>query len=347
MTKKIFIIINLFYNICVGQNNVATTSAAFLEIGAGARSLAMGGAYVSVADDAASLYWNPAGIVNLGTPQLQTYYAPWLVDTQFYYGTSVVPMGGLGSLGFSYTAITMDEMMVRTVENPEPDEYGQKFDAGNLALGVAYAKKLTDRFSFGFQTKFIQENIWQMQAKGIAIDIGTLFKTRSNINIGMSVSNFGGKLGMEGINTLIDHDVDETIYGNNDRINGYLDVVDWPLPLLFRFGISKEFSFADSYQLLIATDAIHPNNNPEYLNVGAELTINNFLFFRMGKSHFLYKQKFIEDESEIFLDHEQGFSFGTGLNYQIPRGPKLTIDYVLTDFGLFNSLAGYSINLSF
>ena len=343
--KKIFLL--LILEICNGQNNVATTSAAFLEIGAGARALAMGGAYVSVADDANSMYWNPAGMTRITHPQVQTYYAPWLVETQFYYGSSVIPMGVYGEIGFSYTAVTMDEMMVRTVEDPEPDEYGQKFDAGNLALGVAYSKKLTDRFSFGFQTKFIQERIWQMLANGIAIDIGTLFKTSNDINIGMSVSNFGGKLSMEGINTLIDHDIDETIYGNNDRIDGYLDAANWPLPLIFRFGLSKEFSPINSLKALLAIDAIHPNNNPEYINLGTELCLNNFLFLRFGKSHVFYRQKFTEDSSEVYLNPEQGFSFGTGIKYQIPRGPKLTIDHVITDFGVFNSVYGYSINFSF
>ena len=117
----------------------------------------MGSAFVSVADDASTIYWNPAGIVNILKPEVQSYYAPWLVETQYYYNTAIVPMGTYGSLGISFTAITMDEMLVRTVQDPEPNKYGQKFNAGNIALGVAYAKKLTDRFSFGFQTKFIQE----------------------------------------------------------------------------------------------------------------------------------------------------------------------------------------------
>ena len=77
--KKIVLL--LILEICNGQNNVATTSAAFLEIGAGARALAMGGAYVSVADDANSMYWNPAGMTRITHPQVQTYYAPWLVET--------------------------------------------------------------------------------------------------------------------------------------------------------------------------------------------------------------------------------------------------------------------------
>ena len=119
------------------QNNVATTSAAFLEIGPGARSIGMGSAYVSVADDASSIYWNPAGIVNVNKTEIQSFYTPWLVETNFYYNSAVIPMGVFGSLGLSFTAITMDEMMVRTVEEPEPNEYGQKFDAGNISMGIA------------------------------------------------------------------------------------------------------------------------------------------------------------------------------------------------------------------
>ena len=247
----------------------------------------MGSAYVSVADDASSLYWNPAGIVNVNKTEIQSFYTPWLVETNFYYNSAVIPMGVFGSLGLSFTAITMDEMMVRTVEEPEPNEYGQKFDAGNISMGIAYAKKLTDRFAFGFQTKFIQESIWQMKAQGYALDIGTIFVTKSDLNIGMSVSNFGGKLGMQGINTLVDIDIDETIYGNNDRIDGSLGTSQWPLPLLFRFGLSKTFVISPIMECLIAVDAIHPNNNPEYLNIGFEYSLMDMISFRL-ENHIVF-----------------------------------------------------------
>ena len=334
-----FIAIFLFIKI-YAQNNVATTSAAFLEIGPGARSLGMGSAYVSVADDASSIYWNPAGMANVSNPQVQSYYAPWLVETQFYYNTAVVPMGQFGSIGLSFTALTMDEMMVRTVQEPEPDAYGQKFDAGNIAMGIAYAKKLTDRFSFGFQTKFIQESIWQMKAQGFAVDIGTIFVTKRDLNIGMSISNYGGKMGMEGVNTLVDIDIDETIYGNNDRIDGYLSTSQWPLPLIFRFGLSKTFTLSPIINCLVAVDAIHPNNNPEYLNIGFEYSLMDIIFIRTGKSHTLYT---LGDS----IGPEHGYSFGAGVKYQIPRGPLLNIDYVLTQFGVFNNVQGYSISINF
>ena len=340
---KLLIMVSLIF----AQNNVATTSAAFLEIGPGARSLGMGSAYVSVANDASSLYWNPAGIVNVSRPEVQSFYTPWLVETQYYYNTAVVPLGPNGNLGFSFTAITMDEMIVRTVQDPEPSDYGQKFDAGNISMGIAYAKKLTDRFSFGFQTKFIQESIWQMNAQGFAVDIGTLFITKRDLRIGMSVSNFGGKLGMEGNNTLVDIDVDENIYGNNDRIDGNLGTAKWPLPLMFRFGISREFTFASNMKCLFAVDAIHPNNNPEYLNIGLEYSAMDMVFLRVGKSHTFYELSFQEDDQNIGIGPEQGLSFGAGVKYQIPRGPMINIDYVFTDFGIFNNIEGYSISFTF
>lgn len=340
---KLLIMVSLIF----AQNNVATTSAAFLEIGPGARSLGMGSAYVSVANDASSLYWNPAGIVNVSRPEVQSFYTPWLVETQYYYNTAVVPLGPYGNLGFSFTAITMDEMIVRTVQDPEPSDYGQKFDAGNISMGIAYAKKLTDRFSFGFQTKFIQESIWQMNAQGFAVDIGTLFITKRDLRIGMSVSNFGGKLGMEGNNTLVDIDVDENIYGNNDRIDGNLGTAKWPLPLMFRFGISREFTFASNMKCLFAVDAIHPNNNPEYLNIGLEYSAMDMVFLRVGKSHTFYELSFQEDDQNIGIGPEQGLSFGAGVKYQIPRGPMINIDYVFTDFGIFNNIEGYSISFKF
>jgi len=349
MRKKIYTaILALTFGIVSAQTNVGTTAASFLEIGAGARSLAMGGAYVSLANDVSALYWNPAGIVSVVRPSIQLYHAPWLVDTDYYHGGSVVPMGRLGTLGFSYTAITMKEMLVRTVQNPEPDEYGEKFDAGSLAMGIAYAKNLTDQFSFGFQTKFIQEKIWQMQAKGFAMDIGTLFTTDRGLRIGMSVSNFGGKLGMDGINSAVDYDVDETIYGNNDRIDAHLDAAKWPLPLMFRFGVSKDFILPAKQKFILSVDGIHPNNNVERINAGIEYGFSDILFLRTGKSFLLIdKQDLTESEIKTSREQQEGITFGIGINYKIPRGPKLRIDYAVIPVGVFDSVTGFSIDISF
>jgi len=344
MINRFKLLSTFLLSIIFAQNNIATTSAAFLEIGPGARSIGMGSAYTAVADDPSTMYWNPAGIVNISKPEVQTFYSPWLVETQFYYNTAVVPLGAYGNLGLSFTALTMDEMMVRTVKDPEPSDYAQKFNAGNIAMGVAFAKKLTDRFSFGIKTKFIQESIWQMSAQGLAVDIGTLYISKNNLRIGMSISNYGGKLGMEGVNTLVDIDVDENIYGNNDRIDGNLGTAKWPLPLIFRFGLSQTYNINEKMKCLIAVDAIHPNNNPEYLNLGLEYNALDMFFLRVGQSHTFYELALNDAEGS---GPEQGLSFGAGIKYKIPRGPMLNIDYAFTDFGVFKNIEGYSLSIRF
>ena len=53
------------------------------------------------------------------------------------------------------------------------------------------------------------------------------------------------------------------------------------------------------------------------------------------------------DSTSDGLKAEQGLSFGFGVNYQIPRGPKIRVDYVRTDFGVFNNIEGLSLNFNF
>ncbi len=64
----------------LGENKIATTSAQFLKIGVGARAASLGESFVAIADDASSLYWNPAGITL--APDRSIYFArtKWAVE---------------------------------------------------------------------------------------------------------------------------------------------------------------------------------------------------------------------------------------------------------------------------
>ena len=57
--KKITIILLIALAMISAQSKVGTSSAQFLGIGVGPKSIAMGGAFTSIADDASTLYWNP------------------------------------------------------------------------------------------------------------------------------------------------------------------------------------------------------------------------------------------------------------------------------------------------
>ena len=41
------------------------------------------------------------------------------------------------------------------------------------------------------------------------------------------------------------------------------------------------------------------------------------------------------------------FYYGRQFNYKIPRGPKVRFDYVVRSFGVFKTISGFSIDMTF
>ncbi|MBM2841541.1 MAG: hypothetical protein HW412_2069, partial [Bacteroidetes bacterium] len=177
----ILVLCVLFIKISSGQitgrnvSKTGTTAAAFLEIPVGARAIGMGGAFVGTANDVTSLYWNPAGVARLDHSEAIFSHSSWIADMNFDYAALSIPLENFGTLGLSFTSLTMPDMLVRTVERPEGT--GERFTAGSFAVATHYARTLSDKFSIGFTAKYISEKIWDMQANGFAVDVGTLFTT--------------------------------------------------------------------------------------------------------------------------------------------------------------------------
>ena len=262
-------------------SKVGTTAAQFLKIGVGARAISMGGAFVAVANDVTGLYWNPAGIARLYRNEAILLHTEWLADVNFDYAGIAFKMGNAGTIGASITSVSMADMMVRT--ELEPEGTGEFFAAGDIAGSIAYARNLTDRFSIGFNAKYIHQRIWHTSSSGFAIDVGTLFTTQfKDMKIGMSISNFGTNMKMSGRDTREFIDINPDANGSNDKIPSNLQLDSWALPLIFRVGISIDPIRTDKHRLTVAVDALHPNDNRERLNIGAEYALKNSVFLRAG-----------------------------------------------------------------
>jgi hypothetical protein len=337
--KKICLI--LFIPIClIGQSKnvskVGTTAAVFLEIPAGASAVGMGGAFVSLANDASALYWNVGGISTIEKYDLNITNMTWIGDTKYNFAGLVLPLGEFGTLGLSFTSLSMDDMAVRTVEKPEGT--GEFFSAGDISFGVSYARNLTDRFSIGFTLKYIQEKIWHMTAQGFGIDAGTLFKTDilGGLTIGASISNFGTSMKLDGRDTRYFIRVDEGKQGSNDRIPTNIEMDSWDLPLIFRIGVSDNIIKNDIYRFTASLDAIHPNNDYESLNIGGEFAFMEFFMIRGG-----YNSLFLKDG-------EGGLSLGVGVNSKMLFSDALfQFDYAFRDFGRLQNVNMFSIEFKF
>lgn len=334
-----FILVTSFWSLSLAQyrgnvSNVATTSASFLEIGVGARAIAMGGAFVANANDASALYWNPGGLGNLTRTEIIFVHTEWLADINYDFAGAVIPLGRIGTVGASITTLNMSDMMVRTVDQPEGT--GEYFGVSNLGLMLSYGFSLTDRFSIGFSAKYIQEKIWKETAQSFAIDIGTIFRTGlNNMRIGAALTNFGSDMQMNGEDLLVFHDPDPYQMGNNEQIFAELKTDKWPLPLNFQAGVAMEIFDNHPHRLTVSLDAMHPINNNESVHAGMEYALREQFMIRAG-----YRNLFL-DESE------EGLTLGAGFMARFLGNFQMHIDYAYADFGRLQNAQRFSVSMKF
>ena len=315
-----------------GVTKAGTTAASFLGIDVGPRGTAMGGAYVAVVNDATAMYWNPAGIAKINSFEAAFSNTKWIADLSFNYAAAALALEGFGTLGVNATFLTMDPMERTTIN--QPDGTGELFDAGSYAFGVSYARSLTDQFSIGFNAKYINERLYHSTANGFALDVGTLFDTQfEGLKLGMSISNYGTKMQLDGRDMQIQADVDASQAGNNPNINAQLKTDAFDLPLNFRVGVSMDvLKGAANSNLILSADALHPSDDVESVNVGGEYTFNEMISLRAG-----YKG--------LGASTEQGLNFGAGIRYMIDGGTVFHFDYSFIEFGVFSTVHMFSIGL--
>ena len=298
-------------------DKTGTTAAKFLSIGVGSKASGMGGAFTSIANDATAMYWNPAGLSFNNTKEVYFNHANWIADISFDYFGFTIPMNGKSTIGFNITSVTMDEMEV-------------------TRYGSTYALNLTDRVSIGLNSKYIQQSIANSHAKGLALDFGTLFVTPFGFRLGTSISNFGPKLMMTGDDLLIGADVDENIEGNNESVTGILSTDYFDLPLVLRSGISDEFQIGSRNNIVLSVDAISPNDNANYINVGAGIYLLDGLISLYGGIN------------SLFLDNaESEFSFGGGLRIPQLLNNSLSINFTHEQMKFLGNSQQVSISFNY
>lgn len=314
---------------------VGTSSAAFLKIPVGARGSSMGGAFVSIADDPSALYWNPGGLSRNKKYALIVDHSPWLPGLSFNFFGIVIPSQSFGTVGISVTALSTAEMDVTTPANPMGT--GEKFDASSMVVGFSYGRSLTDRFSIGGTFKYINERIFNSTATGMAFDIGTVYDTPLHgLRMGVSVSNFGSKMHMDGEDLNIRVDIAPDQLGNNQSVVGRLKTERFDLPLIMRLGLSYDAWHTENLRLTLAADGINPSDNAQSVNIGTELSFLNEMFILRGGFN------------ELFLDDaEKGLTVGAGFRTTITNRVEFNAGYAYQDLSHLSNVNRFTLILLF
>src|SRR5690349_76125 len=93
----------------VGSQRVGTSAGNFLKIGIGARAVGMGEAFVAVADDPSTVYWNAAGVASIIRREVAVSHTEWPAGIKVDHVAYIVPMKKLGgSFGVHFGVVHTD-----------------------------------------------------------------------------------------------------------------------------------------------------------------------------------------------------------------------------------------------
>ena len=156
----------------------------FLNIGAGARGLAMGSSQVASVKDGTAGYWNPAGLVGVKTQiSVDAMHADYFSGIGKYeYADIAVPIqDNKRTLGLSFIRFAVDDIP-NTLFLVQPDgsiNYNdiQSFSSADYALLFSFAQNVIEskdlNLSFGINAKVIYRQVGSFAtAYGFGIDAG-------------------------------------------------------------------------------------------------------------------------------------------------------------------------------
>jgi hypothetical protein len=163
----------------------------FLNIGAGARGMSMGGAQIASVKDATAGYWNPAGLVYVkDNPSISLMHAEYFAGIGKYdFGSIAIPIADKKrTIGLSVLRFAVDDIP-NTLYLIEPDgsiNYANisSFSSADWAFILSAAQVVKERnnktLSLGINAKIIHRNVGTFaKAWGFGLDAGMQYVGRN------------------------------------------------------------------------------------------------------------------------------------------------------------------------
>ena len=315
--------------------DVGTSGSTVLKIGIGAKFASMGEASVAVADDVSSIYWNPAGLVQIRDSQLSAMHIEWLDDIRYEWVGFVQPLASWGTIAADILYLHMGSIP-RTIESlTEGYEADGIFTVADIAGRFAFAGRISEDIRVGASFQLLRsrigfedvtkERIGDKIAQSTVIGLGCLYDTPvPNLSVGCSFQNW------------------------DKQTQAFVKEKD-PLPFAFRLGVAYKASVADKENasleegevvssdkskstgdLVVAMDLNFPADNSVNVRTGAEYRFNNGIAIRGG-----YRTG-------------TGFDFPSGLCGGFGYSTALyQIDYALVPYGDIGSTHRVSFTIRF
>lgn len=336
----------------------------FLNIGAGARGLAMGGAQVVSANDATSGYWNPAGLTSLSeNASFSLMHAEYFAGIGKYdFGSAAFSLGAQDEkrrmLGITLLRFAVDDIP-NTLFLVEPDgtiNYNniRSFSSADYAMLISYAQELfKDEYqslSIGVNAKVIHRSVGSFaKAWGFGMDAGVQFRS-GNLGLGLMARDITTTFNAWSFN--FSEKEKEVLYLTNNQIPVKSTEMTAPRLVLganYTSNLSESFSLMGEVNLDLTFDGKRNTViSSSILNLdprmGFEAGFKGTVFGRVGVYNF---QRALKDGDTTNMKKVWIYQPGAGVGFKVKN---LVIDYAFTNLAnqsnpLFSHIFSLRFNL--
>ncbi|MEO1021703.1 MAG: type IX secretion system outer membrane channel protein PorV [Bacteroidota bacterium] len=213
------------------------TAVPFLQIEPDSRGAGMGNTGVALADNAAAMFWNPAGLAFQRGNQVSITHSNWLanfqVDDLFYdYLVGKTYIEGIGTVGAHLTYLNLGEQAQTNEDSPD---IISRFNSFELAFGVSYGFEVNKNLALGTSLRVIYSSLAngttvaaQQVNPGTSVggDLAFLYKS-DPFTLGSNAARFNAGFNLSNIGPGIQ-------YTDNAQQD--------PLPTVLRFGWALEYN---------------------------------------------------------------------------------------------------------
>lgn len=342
LLKKIVLPLLLLLGLMTNtKGQFRTYSNEFLNIGAGARGLGMGGAQVASVNDATAGYWNPAGVANIDKTSFSAMHADYFSGIGKYdFIAGATPLAnGNRSIGVTLLRFAVDDIP-NTLYLVNPDgsiNYNniQTFSSADYAMLFSFGQQLSDdpdyKVSVGANAKMIYRKVGSFaNAWGAGLDAGFMIQT-PDWSFGITARDLTSTY-----NAWRFHFTDaekEKLYLTNNAIP--IKSTESTAPSLvvggaYNFYFNDKFSLMTEGALNVTFDGKRNtviSSNPVSVDphLGVEANISNNVFIRAGVNNF---QKALADGDIQNQKKTWIFQPSLGAGFRIGNA---TIDYAFTN----------------
>lgn len=287
----------LFPNL--GGQRVGISGMPFLKNDLSPRSVAMGGANVSLSGDGYAVSNNVALAAEVAEPTLSISNLNFGAGLNHTSASVFLPTNS-GQWIVNVNNLSAGQMELRT--EFQPNGTGVQFGSTNLTTGIGYARNLSEMFSFGIMAKYIFESIDTYRAQALAADIGFLYRTDwRNLRFAATLQHFGTNATMEGTYRPV------SFNRSGDPLTE-----SYPAPVTFKMGASLDAYKDEIHTLVAAAQLYHPSDNTQNVRLALEYSYLEKFFVRAG-----YR---------LNVPNETLPSGGVGINLHVGRLP-MRLDY--------------------